>query len=1081
MKKILTSIFLSLVCIAASAQIKGKVTDKATQEPMIGVVVINNTNGQSDVTLPSGEFSLKGGAGDVLTFSMMGYEELQATVPAGGFVAVQMSPESQFLQETVVVGYATQKKINVTGAVSSISGDVLNNRPVTSAMNALQGVDPSVNIKMQTGDPMSSHDINIRGVPSINGGSPLVLVDGVPGIALNQVNANDIESISVLKDASASAIYGAKASAGVILVTTKQGKGGEAKISYSNNFGWTSSTTPHDYITSGYDYVSIINPLYYSRYGYDAFLYNSEDLHELELRRNDVVENPERPWVVVGDDGKYRYYGNFDWYHALYNTQRFHQEHNLSASGGNKEFRYYISGRAYSQEGQFSGNMVPVPENYSNYALRGKFDFQLKKWARWSSNISYNHRDQIYPGWLNKADMIAVFDQNVCPMFVPYNPDGTIVMYPQHLRNLDIGSGRISAIADKRTYHKILTNNITSSNNLHLDIVKGLTFDITHNMNYYKRLYIDRENAIKFSREIGVVETNTSRMKDSYRERPYESYLHSVDAFASYRNTFADAHHFSAVAGMNYETYRLVDNTIKSYNLGSDQLSSFNSTSADTYYEVTQEISAYKTLGFFSRVNYDYKGRYLAEASFRADGTSRFAENSRWGFFPSASLGWLFTEEPFMENAKSWFDMGKVRLSYGALGNQQVSNYLYQDRITTGTLSYLFDDEKAKYTDVTKPVSSGLTWETVISYNAGLDLSFFKNRLNFNGDVFIRDTKNMLTQSLTLPAAFGADTPKENCADLRTRGWEMQVSWKDTFKLAGKPFYYNLKASVGDYRTFITRYNNPEKLFSNYYVGKELGEIWGYHVEGLFATDEEAAAYQAAINNSNNVYQRVYNMVNDGYLRAGDVKFLDADGSGSIGIGSGTVDKPGDMRIIGNSTPRYNYSFGLDLNYYGFDFGIFFQGVGKMDWYPTANKDAIQGANAFWQLYSYPIGSFISKNFMDNVWTEENPDAYFPRLRPIQCYNGGPLAENNDRYLQNAAYLRLKNISLGYTLPDLTKFITKCRVYVSAENVCYFSAMKKYCPNIDPELAVASNTVKAGTGQGYEMPRTLSFGLDLTF
>lgn len=285
------------------------------------------------------------------------------------------------------------------------------------------------------------------------------------------------------------------------------------------------------------------------------------------------------------------------------------------------------------------------------------------------------------------------------------------------------------------------------------------------------------------------------------------------------------------------------------------------------------------------------------------------------------------------------------------------------------------------------------------------------------------------------------------------------------FQVAGKPFHYAVTGQIGDYQTEITKYNNPTKIFTSNYEGKKLGEIWGYHVTKLFDSDEEAAAYQQAINNSSNVYQRIYNMQNNlGKLMAGDVMFEDRDGSGSIGTGAGTVDDPGDMMIIGNTTPRYSYSFRLEASWNGIDISAFFQGVGKRDWYPTANKDDIYGANQFWQLYGYTIPSFITYDFMDDVWSEQNPGGYFPRLRPIQSYNGGPLGQNNDRYLQSVAYLRFKNLTIGYTLPVLKRYFQKLRIYVSGENLCYWSPLKKHCKLIDPELAISSGTYKGGTG-----------------
>ena len=331
--------------------VTGRVTDRATGDPIVGVTVANNSTGSGTVTDAAGAFTVQAATGQLLTISCVGYTSWTVKVPASGAIDVELSEDAQQLDDVVVVGYATQKKINVTGAVSSISGEELAQRPVVSTMQALQGIDPSLNISIDSGNPTAGNSLNIRGVPSINGGSPLILVDGVPGVSLRLVNAADIESISVLKDASASAIYGAKASAGVILVTTKKGAAGKATVSYSNNIGWTQPTTPTDFITNGYDYATIVNDLYFSRYAYNAFNYTDADWAALEARRYDTTEHPDRPWVVIGDDGKYHYYGNFDWYHSIYNTNRFHQEHNLSLSGGGKDVNYYVSGRYYQQDG----------------------------------------------------------------------------------------------------------------------------------------------------------------------------------------------------------------------------------------------------------------------------------------------------------------------------------------------------------------------------------------------------------------------------------------------------------------------------------------------------------------------------------------------------------------------------------------------------------------------------------------------------------------------------------------------------------------------------------------------------------
>lgn len=1093
MKKIISLLFavlaFSALAFADGRTVSGRIVD-ANGDPVIGAIVQNTKTKAGVMTDFDGHFSIAAENGETLDVNMLGYGDQQIKVgPASILETIILVEDAQTLDDVVVVGYAVQKKINVTGAVSSISGDLLDARPATTAAMALQGADPSMNITLSSANPAGGTSINIRGVPSVNGGSPLILIDGIPGISLEHINASDIESVSVLKDASASAIYGAKASAGVVLVTTKSGKEGKVKVSYSNMFGVIQPTTSTDFITSGYDWAKAVDEVYVARYGYSAFNYTEDQWAALEATRYDTVENPERPWVVVDDSGQYHYYGNFDWYHQMFNNNRFQQQHDVSISGGNKVVNYFVSGKYYSQQGLLSGPAIANKEKFENYAFRAKFDAQLAKWAKWSTNASIHAVHQMYPGTLNEEMTIAAFDQALGPMFVPFNPDGSNVIYPNDIRKVGVGKGRGPLTCIDGNRHDINNRTLAMSNSLELTPLEGLSIKATYNINNYFRLYKDRTQAATYSDILGKVVTNTAYAKDEYRERHYEYTNHSVDGVVSYNHTWAEKHNFTALAGVNFETQRATDLTVDQFGVGSPELSTFNSVTDDTYYKITQDIGSYKTLGFFGRINYNYDEKYLLEASFRADGTSRFAEGSRWGYFPSASAGWRFSKERFMDNVKHWWSDGKLRLSYGSLGNQQVSNYAYIQTIDTGNnLSYLFDTTgPTKYSSVSAPVSSGLTWETVSTWNIGLDLAFFNNRLTLNADYFIRQTKDMLTTSLTLPATYGESTPKANCADLRTNGWEIIVGWKDQFKAAGKPFQYGITATLGDYKTVITKFHNPENLFSNYYVGKQLGEIWGYHVPRLFKTDEEAAAYQMAVHNATNVYQRVYNMAGgkQGYLRAGDVMFEDVNGDGYINSGSGTVENPGDMKIIGNSLPHYNYSFRFDFSWYNFDLQIFFQGVGKRDWYPTPNNEDVYGSTRFWNLYSYPVMTFIAKDYKDNVWTEDNPNGYFPRLRPIQSYGGGPLAQNNDRYLQNVAYLRLKNLTFGYTVPFKKSIVSSLRVYVAAENLCYFSPLKKHSKYVDPEIAVASgtyhNSASGGTGTGYTMPRTITAGLNINF
>ena len=1070
---------------AAPNSVRGRVTDIKGQPIIAATVAVVGTQ-KGTLTGVDGDFELTDMKFPAkLNVSYLGYISQIVEVKEGGGnspLEIVLKESDNLMDEVVVVGYGTQRRANLSGAVATISGKDLNARPVVSAANALQGADPSVNITFGTGSPESSYAINIRGSISLNSGSPLVLADGVE-VSLSQINPNDIESVSVLKDASSCAIYGAKASAGVVLITTKAGKKGErARITYNGRFGWASNTTSTDFIDTGYDHVRIVNQFMNdsSDGTMNIFRYTEENggLQKLYDRRNDRTEHPDRPWVEVGDDGKYYYYGNFDWYGYFYNRVRSQQEHNLSLSGGTDKVTYYASGRFYQQYGMFNINK----DKYTDYAFRTKVSAQMTPWLKYSNNISFDTSGYKYGGHYDYEGTINALQSNICAAFLPYNPDGSIVQYVNQLgKNSPIGAGRGGQMTADRSKNSKENRYLTLSNQFDITIAKKLVLTAAYDYRQRDRLYKYRNNTFEYSRQEGVMETFTSgSVENSYREVHYGYKGHNVNIYGTYENSWG-GHHFKATAGGQYEDYRSTSLDVKQTDLSSDNIDSF--TVATGPITLSQSISAYRTLGFFGRVNYDYEGRYIFEASARGDGSSRFEPDHRWGFFPSASAAWRISEESFFEPVRDVMNNLKLRLSVGSLGNQQVSNYAYIEQISTDNqMSYTFDGlEKAYYANVSDPLSSGLTWETVTTYDVGLDVGVLNGRLNFTGDYYIRDTKDMLTTSLTLPDVFGAKTPKANCANLRTKGWEITLSWQDEFQLAGSPFSYNVSASVGDYITKITKYHNPDRLISDHYVGKTLGEIWGYHVEGLFKTDREAAEYQARIDDkavNNRVYQCKGPAGN--YLRAGDVRFADLDGDNVISEGSGTVDDPGDKRIIGNSLPRYNYSFRVGFNWMGFDVSAFFQGIGRRDWYPAAG----QASYDFWGPYAFPPTSFIHKDFYSECWSEDNRNAYFPRPRGYNAYAGGSLGETNDRYIQNLAYLRLKNLTVGYTVPQkLTRKIgiDRARVYFSGENLCYWSPLKRHNKTIDPELAGSSSTSKKDSGTGYAYPKTLSVGVDISF
>lgn len=1035
-------------------------------------MVKGSSNGA--VTNLDGEFTiLDVDENAVLAISYIGYKTIEIPANSNNLSKIVLYEDNQALEEVVVVGYGVQKKANLTGAVATITAEDINNRPVTSAANALQGADPSVNITFNSGSLDSGYSIDIRGVASVNGGTPLILADGME-VNLSQINPNDIESVSVLKDASAAAIYGAKASSGVILITTKNGKNSQGKVSiqYNGRLGWQKSTTSTDFISTGYDHVNIVNTFYEAYQGKIMAKYTDDDLQMLYDRRNDKTENPERPWTVVGDDGKYYYYANFDWYDYFFKSTRPEQEHNVSFTGGNDKINYFVSGRFLTQDGIFN----IYNDKYKNYSFRAKMSAELTSRLRYSVNVNYNMTSYKYAGYYNEQQTIHSLQSNILSSFMPTNPDGSVVQYVNQLSaNSPLGAGHAGYLTANQARNTRENRYWILSNQFDYTVTDGLVLTASYAYKQRKRLSKRRSIPFEYSRAEGQFQTFTSgSITDYYQEVHHDIDDHNINVYATYDHLWNKKHNFKAVAGTQYEDYRTTELSVKKNDLLSKSLSSMSVATGEA--TISQEISAYRTLGFFGRLNYDYEGKYLAEVSGRWDGTSRFSSKDRWGFFPSASVGWRMSQEKFWEPLRSFWTNSKFRFSVGSLGNQQVSNYSYFDKISTDNqMQYTFDGlNKAYYASVSDPISSSLTWETVTTYNWGLDLGFFDNRLNVTADIFIRDTKDMLTTSLTLPSVYGANTPKENCANLRTKGWELYVSWNDQFSLAGKPLRYSISATIGDYKSKITKYNNPDKLISDYYEGMTLGEIWGYKVAGLFASDEDAAAYQAEYNDKA-VNGRVYSSKTDNYLRAGDVQFIDLDGDKIISEGSGTVSDPGDKRIIGNSLPRYSYSLRLGANWQGIDISVFFQGVGKQDWYPTTY------AYNFWGPYSFPSLSFIHKDFLSDCWSEENPDGYFPRQRGYQSYSGGSLGTVNDRYLQDASYLRLKNLTIGYTIPLSKKILQSVRIYATGENLFYWSALKKHCKTVDPELTNTTSTYNSGSGVGYGYSKSFSVGVDVTF
>ena len=1096
------------VSSGASREVKGTVLD-GSEYPLMGVAVLvaGTTNG--GITDLDGNFSIQVPAGDVtLEFVSLGYTTKKIDVPASqSVVKVYLAESATALDATVVVGYGTTKKVNLIGAVSVVESEAISNRSAANLGNILQGTVPGLTITSATGRPGQSTSINIRGLNSINGGSPLVLVDGVEG-DLSRVNPNDVESISVVKDASSAAVYGARASFGVILVTTKSGAedDGFATVRYSGRYGFTAPTASTDWETRGY-YSVYYNNLFYGNFdGNQAVAYTEADMDELWARRNDVTENPLRPWVVIDQRrGKdtYVYYGNTDWWHYWFNDIKPTQNHNVSFSGGTKRMQYFLSGNYNKEQGIFRQN----PDIYQKYNLRSRVSFDVTKWLNISNNTTYFQSSYTYPGFADIGSTLYHTTAAGFANYVPHNPDGTVVSDTGYSSN-QIGAGVHAVLENENYKNSSKENQMQTTTEITIKPIEQLEIKANYTYSFNSSTSMERKVNHDYSPEPGVITTvTTSNGEDRLYERINTHNYTSANVYATYSDSFNEAHNLKVMAGFNYETKWLKDVKLYGYNLMSQSLNDQNLVGAveqaDGSMEKRMETGGgqneYATAGFFGRVNYDYKGKYLFEFSGRYDGTSRFKRGQRWGFFPSASAGWRISEEDFFSPVKGWWDNLKVRYSFGSLGNQQVGYYDYIRKLTLGNGSYLFGGAKPLVSSIGDPVASTLTWETVEQHNVGIDLGFLGNRLSFTGEAYIRNTKNMLTTGQALPGLYGASAPKTNNADLRTKGYELSLSWRDSFTLAGKPFEYDVTATFNDYIGTITKFDNPNKSFAkSYYEGMTYGEIWGYLTDGYFTAndyvtdangnqvlgwyyDDPTTGAQKLIKYDDS--QRILSEIitgTAGGLRVGDLKYREIGGNPEkIDRGSNTVDDPGDRTIIGNSQPRFLYGFNFGFKWMGFDFSLFLQGIGRQHWYPTGD------ARFFWGPYARPWTTYVPQDFDEMIWSEENPNAYFPRPVGYIAHTGDDssgkgraLSTPNDRYLQNIGYCRLKNLTIGYSLP--TKWMQKInmdnvRIYFSGENLGYL-APGFHTKYMDPEQAKQGDKSHI-----YPWQKTFMFGIDITF
>ena len=1030
-----------------SGKVSGVVEDVFGPIAGASVVVKGTTNG--NVTDMNGRFTLEGvKKGDIIQISFIGYVTQEIKYTGQSVLKVNLKEDSQALEEVVVVGYGTQKKANLTGAVAQVAGNVLENRPIANIGQGLQGVVPNLNVTVGGGAPGQSSSFNIRGTTSLNGGSPLVLVDNVQMDA-NLVNPDDVASISVLKDAASAAIYGARAAYGVILITTKNGKKDQKpQVSFSANSYWQSPAVRVTNVNS-MEFLTM-KDLAYQNGGGSGHYYNDAVYEYTEAYYNGTYAYPEFYNESI-DPNKWQYCGNTDWFKELYKTS-FSQMYNVNLNGGSEKTTYYAS-LGFNDVG---GMLKAGDDYYKKFNANVNVSSDITKWLNVSAKITHTYTKELHPtggttamnstAYSGLSSYSGMMKNDLSPL-MPVRHGHTGRLYTSAgasaINQSDIISSRgkvyqddsIHYYAGQGSYTNPVAiqeqggNGLYKQNDLwmtgavRITPLEGLVVNADYTFNFYNKG--QKQHVQRFYDYTAVAGTEGYypwTNPSSVTMTNNEDYYTAFNAFAEYTKSFWSGRK------------ELIDDSNPAMNLATGEKN------------LGYSESQWSINGFFARINYNYKQRYLFELNGRYDGSSKFAKDDRYAFFPSVSAAWRISGEDFFAGAKKWIDDLKIRGSWGTLGNQvvdELGNFPYLPSYGVNTsYGYLLGGSRQVSISPSGLVSGAFTWETVTQMDFGFDAIFLNNRLSVTFDWYRRDTKDMLTAGQSLPAVLGTNIPVENAADLKTTGWELSLGWTD--RLSNGLSYW-VKGVLSDYQSEITKFTNETGTLSNYYVGRKINEIWGYRSEGLFQSDAEVASH-----------------VDQSYLyggkwTAGDVKYVDLNHDGKINMGKNTLDDPGDRTIIGNSTPRYSYGITAGFEYKNFDFEMFWQGVGKRDY--AAGGSSFWGFTSEWDTPLKPALDY---------WTSENTDAYFPRPN----WNNGGNRQTCDRYLQNAAYLRLKNITLGYTIPPvvLKKVgISRLRVYLQGENLLTFTPLiDAYDPEVIDNLT-------------YPITKKVSVGLNLTF
>lgn len=1032
-------------------KISGAITDIYGQ-PVIGVSVFNKANPvNGTISDIDGNFNLDIEKNATLVTSYIGYKTQEIPVNNKTIFNIVLQEDVELLDEVIVVGFGTQKKVNLTGSVSTVSADAFENRPVQNAAMMLQGAVPGLNISKATGDLGASPTINIRGLATIGEGSsgdPLILIDGMEG-DINLINPQDIENISVLKDAASASIYGSRAPFGVILVTTKKGKTGKFTVNYNDSFRWNTPTKRPRTVDS-YRFATYFNDAAENAQAAGKFtperLQRIKDYMDGKITTKNIPD-PSNP-ANWGDPYEYAN-DNVDWWDTIYKDWSFAQEHTASLTGGSEKLQVYSSLNILDSKGL----MKLSRDDYRRYATNLKLSAHLSDYVSVNYGVRFSRYDYDRPSMMSEINAIGY---TTWPMLPVYDDNGFVFSAPSPAAGIKNG-GR------NKTSH----NKMDQQLSLIITPIKNWTVNADINYSFVSRRNHYDYQKLQNHNVAGQPIPNTSNTR-VYELSENSNYINS-NIYSTYLRELKSGHAFKVMLGFQSEQHwGDAFNASRDGIMvpGMDVLNTTNGTDGSGRLispVVAGERNKWAVAGFFGRLNYDWKNRYLLEVNYRYDGTSRFRKDKRWKSFPSFSLGWNIAQEEFWEKYTDIVGTLKLRGSYGVLGNQNTSSWYptYQVMpVGTADGTWILNGRKPNTADSPLLISSTLTWETVSTLDFGIDLGMFNNRLTASFDWYRRDTKNMVGPAPQLPAILGTAVPKTNNTDLKTIGWEITMNWRDQF---ANGLAYNVGFNLSDDKSTITNYPNDIYDLDKFYKGQRVGELWGYETIGIAKTQEQMDQHLSKLPNGGQ------NAIGSQW-EAGDIMYKDINNDGVINNGSNTLFDHGDLKVIGNNTPRLRFGINLGANWKGFDLSMFFQGVMKRDfWEGSYNMFGYGGY--IWRSVAFEEHMDYFRADKDHIMGE-NLNSYYPRPLDGTSKNH----KTQSRYLQKASYIRLKNLTFGYTLPS--KWITKAgltnlRIFASGENLWTGTKLSKI---FDPE------TLGGGTGSiGYPLFKTLSLGINVNF